>query len=56
MIGCARLNRGQYLIDTPKHEVTVNTSRELKDPGRNTTKNIGHLRLGHPSDKILQLE
>ena len=54
MIGCARLNRGLYLIDTPKHEVIVNTARELKDPDRNATKNICHLGLGHLSNKILQ--
>ena len=26
MIGCAMLNRELYLIDTPKHEVTINTT------------------------------
>jgi len=40
LIRCARLNRGLYLIDTPKHEVIVNTTGEMKDEGENITTNI----------------
>jgi len=54
MIGCARLNRGLYLIDTPKHEVTINTAGNLNIPDQSVTKNIWHHKLGHQSNRVLQ--
>ena len=47
MIGCARLNKGLYLIDTSKHEVTINTAGNLNHPDQSVTKNIWHHRMSH---------
>ena len=53
MIGRVRLNKGLYLIDTSKHEVTINIAGNLNYLDQSVTKNIWHHRLGYPSDRVL---
>ena len=40
MIGCVRLDKGLYLIDTSKHEVSINTAGNLNHPDQSVTKNL----------------
>jgi len=52
MIGYARLSEGLYLMEIPKQEVKLNMTGTSIDERK--SKNVWHLRLGHPSNKVLQ--
>jgi len=52
MIGYTRLSEGLYLMEIPKQEVKLNMTGTSIDERK--LKNVWHLRLEHPSNKVLQ--
>jgi len=51
MIGYVRLSEGLYLIEISKQEFKLNMTRTSIDERK--PENVWHLRLGHPSNKVL---
>jgi len=52
MIGYIRLSAGLYLMEIPKQEVKLKMTGTSIDERK--SKNVWHLRLEHPSNKVLQ--